>query len=42
MRFLTVITMLILAMALVQPVAAQSFNAGNQAYMKQDYATDSA
>ena len=43
MRYLATITMLVLAMALVQPVAAQSFKpdylAGLSAYVKKDYAT---
>ena len=43
MRYLATITMLVLAMALVQPVAAQSFkpdyNAGLAAYLKCDDAT---
>jgi hypothetical protein len=44
MRFLAVITLLILALAIAQPVAAQSFkpdyNAGIKAYFKYDYATE--
>ena len=43
MRFLAAITMLILALAMVQPVAAQSFkpdyDAGYKAYEQKDYAT---
>ena len=43
MRFLAVITLLILALAVVRPVAAQSFkpdyDAGMDAYAKSDYAT---
>ena len=43
MRYLAVITMLVLAMALVQPVAAQSFkpdyDAGVAAQEQGDYAT---
>ena len=43
MRYLAAITMLVLAVAMVQPVAAQSFKpdyyAGDAAYMKKDYAT---
>ena len=43
MRYLAAITMLILALALVQPVAAQSFKpdygAGANAYDDKDYAT---
>ena len=43
MRYLVAIAMLILALALVQPVAAQSFkpyyDAGDKAYTQNDYAT---
>ena len=43
MRFLAVITLLILALAIAQPVAAQSFKpdfrAGMDAYGRNDYAT---
>jgi TPR repeat protein len=43
MRFLAAITMLVLALAMVQPVAAQSFkpdyDAGYKAYEQKDYAT---
>ena len=43
MRFLAVITLLILALAIAQPVAAQSFKpdylAGLSAYVQKDYAT---
>ena len=43
MRFLASITMLVLALAMVQPVSAQSFkpdfDAGWAAYVKNDYAT---
>ena len=43
MRYLAVITMLVLALAFAQPVAAQSFkpdyDAGFKAYEQKDYAT---
>jgi hypothetical protein len=43
MRFLAAITMLVLALAMVQPVAAQSFkpdyDAGEAAHLQKDYAT---
>jgi TPR repeat protein len=43
MRYLAAITMLVLALAMVQPVAAQSFkpdyDAGYKAYEQKDYAT---
>ena len=43
MRFLATITMLVLALTLAQPVAAQSFkpdnDAGDAAYNQGDYAT---
>jgi TPR repeat protein len=39
MRYLAAITLLVLAMALAQPVAAQSFNAGFDAAKRGDYAT---
>ena len=43
MKCLAVITMLVLVLALAQPVAAQSFkpdfDAGGAAYMQKDYAT---
>ena len=43
MRYLAAITMLILALAIIQPVAAQSFKpdfkVGLDAYFKKDYAT---
>ena len=43
MRHLAAITMLVLALAMAQPVAAQSFKpdywAGDTAYLNKDYAT---
>ena len=43
MRYLATITLLILALALVQPVAAQSFKpdfgASYEAFVRKDYAT---